>query len=382
MTIKPATPPLRTRLRHWLRADTPSLGRAERRYSALGALVGVAICIWLLDGLPAHSYWLLAPMGATAIILFGMSTSPVAQPRAVFGGYVVACAAGLFASSTISSPLLAAGIAVALTLWLMTTLNCLHPPGGALALLFVLDKKSYMTSTTHSLALVAANVALLLLCAAIINNLIPGRRYPHRPAAAEPNVHGTRDRPPLKRTDLDHEDLRSAIASMGSFVDVTEEDLARLYALAMDHAFNRHVGMRCADVMSRDVISVTTEASVAEAWQLLQRHRIKALPVVDGQQRLAGILSLADIFQHWEMNLTREIDAPALRQTRVGELMNPQVMTATPDTPMATLAREAARDGHHHIPVINADRTLAGMVTPVDMIAALYRQRALEAQPT
>ena len=319
-------------------------------------------------------------MGATAIILFGMSTSPVAQPWPVFGGYVVACGAGLLASSTISSPLLAAGIAVALTLWLMTTLNCLHPPGGALALLFVLDKKSYMSSTSHSLALVAANVALLLLCAAIINNLIPGRRYPHRPAAAEPNVHGTHDQPPLKRTDLDHEDLSSAIGAMGSFVDISEDDLARLYALAIDRAFNRHVGMTCADVMSRDVISVTTDASVTDAWALLQRHRIKALPVVDEQQRLAGIISLADMFKRWQLSASQSGDAAGPESTRVGELMNPEVVTATPETPMASLVREAARDGHHHIPVINADRTLAGMVTPADMIAALYRKLALQPQ--
>lgn len=365
------------RLSHWLRTDTPAVASSEKRYSALGALVGVAICIWLLDGLPAHSYWLLAPMGATAIILFGMSTSPVAQPWPVFGGYLVACCAGLFASGTISSPLLAAGIAVALTLWLMATLNCLHPPGGALALLFVLDKKSYMSSTSHSLALVAANVALLLLCAAIINNLIPGRRYPHRPAPPAPNSHGTRDQPPLKRTDLDHGDLDSAIRAMGSFVDVSEDDLGRLYELAIDHAFNRHVAMTCADVMSRDVISVMADAMVADAWLLLRRHRIKALPVVDRQQRLVGIISLADIYQRWEQPESLHHDTRGLQSTTVREVMNSQVMTTTPETPMATLVREAAQDHHHHIPVIYADQTLAGMVTPSDMIAALYRRLAL-----
>lgn len=355
----------------------PAIGESEKRYSALGALVGVAICIWLLDGLPAHSYWLLAPMGATAIILFGMSTSPVAQPWSVFGGYLVACCAGLFAASTIGSPLLAAGVAVALTLWLMSTLHCLHPPGGALALLFVLDKKSYMTSTSHSLALVAANVALLLLCAAIINNLIPGRRYPHRAAPPARNPHGTHDPLPLRRTDLDHDDIDSAIRAMGNFVDVSEDELMRLYDLAINHAFNRHMGMTCADVMSRNVISVAADAAVADAWSLLRHHRIKALPVVDSQQQLVGIISLADIYQ-WRERPESPHDEPQRQtSTTVRELMSSSVMTATTSTPMATLVREAAQDRHHHIPVINADRTLAGMITPSDMIAALYRRLAL-----
>ncbi len=86
------------------------------------------------------------------------------------------------------------------------------------------------------------------------------------------------------------------------------------------------------------------------------------------------------MFRRWQLSASQVSDAPGPQLTRVGELMNPQVVTATPETAMATLVREAARDGHHHIPVINADGTLAGMVTPADMIAALYRKLALQPQ--
>lgn len=378
LTIKPAETSRRERIRRWLLADTPALASAERRYSALGALMGVAVCIWLLDGLPAHSYWLLAPMGASAIILFGMSSSPVAQPWPVLGGYLVACCAGLLASTYIGPTLLAAGVAVALTLWLMARLNCLHPPGGALALLFVLDKKSYLSSTAHSLALVAANVALLLLCAAIINNLIPGRRYPHRAVPDETPVAGAHDNTPLRRTDLSHDDLVSAMRSIGGFVDVREEELARLYALAIDHAFSRHVGLTCADVMSRDVVSVATNATIGDAWTLLREHRIKALPVVDAQGRLAGIVSLSDLVQPWHDVGPSEAAPAGVSGMPVSQWMTTQVQTATPETSMASLARAAAQNGHHHIPVVDGDGQLVGILTPSDMIAALYRRLALE----
>ncbi len=369
------------RLRSLLLADTPAVSAAERRHAALGAMVGIGICMWLLEGLPAHSYWLLAPMGATAIILFGMATSPVAQPWPVAGGYLLACCAGLASATLINSPWMAGGIAVAATLWLMARLNCLHPPGGALALLMVLDQKTFATSPAHTIALVCANVGLLLLSAAIINNLIPGRRYPWRPQLVETNPHDTQDKPPLQRGDLRRDDLDSAIRKLDGFVDIQEAQLLTLYELAIDHAFNRHVGMTCANVMSRDVISVTLDTTVAEACVLLRHHRVKALPVVDDQRRLAGIISLADIFQHWEISLARKLDDSGLQQTPVHEWMSPQVKTTSPDTPMATLVHEAARDGHHHIPVVNADGSLAGMITPADMIAALYRKLALYSQP-
>ncbi len=48
------------------------------------------------------------------------------------------------------------------------------------------------------------------------------------------------------------------------------------------------------------------------------------------------------------------------------------------DTPMAALVREVAGNGHHHVPVIDADGRLVGMLTQSDMIAALYRQLALQ----
>lgn len=68
------------RLRVLLFADTPSLSAAERRLSAVGTLVCVALCCWLLQSLPAPGFPVLASLGASAIILFAMPHSPFAQP--------------------------------------------------------------------------------------------------------------------------------------------------------------------------------------------------------------------------------------------------------------------------------------------------------------
>ncbi len=371
--------PFAQRLRGLLLADTPALSATERRHAALGALVGIGICMWLLDGLPAHSYWLLAPMGATAIILFGMSTSPVAQPWPVAGGYLVSCCAGLASAALVNSPWMAGAIAVGATLWLMARLNCVHPPGGALALLMVLDQKTFTTSTAHTIALVCANVGLLLLSAAILNNLIPGRRYPWRMPAAEANPHGTQDKLPLQRGELTRDDLNSAIRKLDGFVDVQEEQLRTLYDLAIDQAFSRHVGLSCADAMSHDVLFASVDTPLADAWQMMHAHRIKALPVLNAERKLAGIITLSDFFR--ALGERREVSASDWRswlQRPVADAMTTTVWSVQAQTPMAELVREVEANGHHHVPVTDADGNLVGMLTQSDMIAALYRRLALE----
>ncbi len=370
------TSPLQ-RLRAALLADTPRPSASERRYSALAAMLGIGITIGLLGAFPQH-YWLLAPMGASAIILFGMSHSPVAQPWPVIGGYLFSVCAGLVSAALFGPAWIAAGAAVAVSLWLMARLNCIHPPGGALALLIVLDQKTYASSASQTLALVAANVTLLLLSAAIINNLIPGRRYPHRAAAEPRGDHGTRDAAPLLRSDLQHDDLVSAIRAMDTFVDVGEDDLVRLYNLAIDHAFSRHVGLRCEDVMSRDVVTTSANATLTDAWHRMQEHRIKALPVVDEGSRLIGIVTLSDLFGYLGSAPSIEQGAAGWQDRRVSDVMTVRVRTAGPSTPMAELVREVAQTGRHHIPVTDATGRLVGILTQSDMIAALYRRLALE----
>lgn len=367
------------KLKAALLADTPAMSDGERRHATLAALLGITVSLWAIDGLSTHAFWLLAPMGASAIILFGMANSPVAQPWPVIGGYLVACIAGFAGASLDASPSLAAGIAVGLCLWLMARLNCIHPPGGALALLIVLDQKTFMSSVPHTLALVVSNVGLLLCTATVINNLIPGRRYPLRPEAAAHNTQGTLDPSPLQRSDLNHDDLTDAIRAMDSFVDVREDELVKLYNLAIDHAFSRHVGLRCADVMSRDLVTVRATDTLADAWRLLQQHRIKALPVIDGQRKLTGIVTLSDFFR--EAGREASGSGPALTDwlhTSVEQVMTTQVFTAAPATPMAELVREVARTGRHHVPVVDESGRLAGLLTQSDMIAALYRRLALE----
>lgn len=228
---------IKTFMRTRLVADTPALSHAESARSALGALIGIGLTGVLLHLNPDTSFWLIAPIGGSAIILFALPHSPLAQPWSVFGGYLMALCAAYLSVLLMPNPLLAAAAAVAGNIWLMARFNCMHPPGGALALFVALAGAPGLAGASGEIALVAGNVVVILAAALLVNNLMPGRHYPYCGIKTKENVHHTGDASPIVRAGLTHADLDAAIQSIGTYVDMQETELVRLYNLAVDHAW-------------------------------------------------------------------------------------------------------------------------------------------------
>ena len=376
-----------SRWRAWLLADTPALSAGERGRAALGALLGIGLCGLLFHALPGGARWLIAPVGASAVILFALSHSPLAQPWSVVGAYLFATLTGLFSVHALPLAPMAAGVAVGASIWLMARFNCIHPPAGALALLWVLDGPRDLAGTLSFLGLIAANVFGMLGAAILINNLLLGRRYPYRAPPPVPNVHRTDDEPPTRRISLTHADLERAVRELDTFIDVQEDELIRLYNLAVDHAFGRHVGLTCGDIMSRDVVTVRPDTGIELAWRELRAHKIRALLVVDEASRLVGVLTVADYLRQMDetsaaglavrlQGLIRR-EPGAGRAETVGQIMTAQVRTAHAGTPVAELVRLLSDQGMHHVPVVDDEQRVIGMVTQSDLIAALYARIAL-----
>ena len=92
------------------------------------------------------------------------------------------------------------------------------------------------------------------------------------------------------------EDLREALKDLGSYVDVTEEDLKKIYSLALKHARQRlAASVAVADAMTPEVVAVGKNDDIATAVRFLSENRISGLPVVDNDKRLIGLVSLADL---------------------------------------------------------------------------------------
>lgn len=349
----------------------------ERLRACLGALLGIAAMgasvHWLL-GPQAQIPYLIAPMGASAVLLFAVPASPLAQPWSFVGGNLVAATLGVLSAMWLHNPIAASAVALAAAIGVMFALRCIHPPSGAVALTAVLGGPAIHALGLRFVVEPVALQSVVLLACAILYHTLTGHRYPHvsRPAAqTAPGIAG------VTRADLD-----AIVRERGELIDVAADDLESLVHEAQLLAYARSFSeLTCEGIMSRDAVSVSSDTTAAAAWRLLERHRIKALPVVDEARRVVGIVTRTDFVgrtafglrgprgsKRW--SLRRDANEPY----RVDDLMTPNVRTVDPNLPVAKLIPVFAHYGHHHIPVVDSARRLIGMITQSDLIGGLHRQ--------
>ncbi|SDC50035.1 HPP family protein [Paraburkholderia lycopersici] len=375
----------RFKVLRWLTRFVPSrvtVTWRERLRSGGGALFGIALTGAVAHRLPGGDPsvpYLIAPMGASAVLLFGVPASPLAQPWSIIGGNLVSATVGVTAAMWIPDPVPAAAVAVAVAICAMFTLRCVHPPSGAVALTAVLGGPA-----VHALGyeFVFAPVALqsfLLLGGALVYHAATGHRYPHaarRPAKAAG--------PAPAQAGYARADLEAVLRDRDELLDIDTDDLETILHDAEIRAYARSFGeLTCADVMSRNVVSIAAATTVGEARSLLRRYDVKALPVVDAQRRVKGIVTRADLAdegrEHPPLRLVLYAVARAFRPRaapaqHVAALMTTHVMTVAATTPIVELVRIFAGRGHHHVPVVDEQRRLAGIITQADLISGLYQQ--------
>ena len=389
-----------TSLPSWLHSLLPartSVDRAERLRSCVGAFLGIALTgalsAWAL-GPTRASVWLMAPMGASAVLLFAVPASPLAQPWSIVGGNFCAALIGVTCAKLIGVPVLAAAAALVIAIAAMFALRCIHPPSGAVALSAVLGgAEIHAAGYGFVLVPVALNSVLLLVVALLYNNAT-GRRYPHTQQIEVAHPHRTADLLPTARLGYTPEDLAAALKNYNQVLDVSVDDLETLFRQTEMHAFRRRYGdSRCTDIMSRDIVAVDYATELDEAWRLMRVHAVQALPVIDRARRVIGIVTRSDFLHHVDL---REEDGFAarlrafLRRTArthtdkpeaVGQIMSTPARTVRDSTPIVELVPLMADIGLHHVPVIDDERRLVGMVTQTDLVAALYETSLAQLEP-
>ncbi|MEP7295003.1 MAG: HPP family protein [Burkholderiales bacterium] len=366
----------------WLQSFAPArvtVDYRERARVVLGAAIGILLTGLLTRAFGDHAAVLpslVAPIGASAVLVFGVPGSPMAQPWAVVGGNAVSALAGILCVIALGTGPGVAALGVAVAIAAMFALRCLHPPGGACALVTVLGG---INDPHFVLAPVMLN-SVLLVAAGIAYNSATRRRYPHSqqlplaPAVAHAPHH------------FSEADLDAVIARHNQVLDIGRGELQDLLGQAELQAYRRKmVEIRCKDIMSRDVAKAEFGTPLQEAWAQLRTRGFKVLPVVDRASRIVGVVTLADFLRGAELDLytgwperlrsmirattTSHSDKPEV----VGQIMTRKVRVASADRPIAELVPLFASTGHHHIPIIDAERRLVGIVTQSDLVAALSK---------
>jgi CBS domain-containing membrane protein len=239
-----------------------SLSHRERIISGLGGISAILITAWMTHLFigPVAAPYLLAAMGASTVLLLGAPHSPFSQPWSFVGGHLVSAAIGVTCAMYVHNIYLSAGLAVGLSIIAMYYLRCIHPPGGATALLTVIGDQHIHSMGYHFIIMpVLANVMILLCVALLINRLILRRDYPFNfSLTGKDSSHG-HIRPPVKLS-FNSEDLNAALKEMNGYIDVSSEDLEKIYSLAVVHSHRRRLGeVRLKDIMTRHVITIKPE---------------------------------------------------------------------------------------------------------------------------
>jgi CBS domain-containing membrane protein len=342
-----------------LRAPLPF---SERVCACAGGLFGLLVTALVLregfgslEGLPL----LIAPIGASTVLVFGVPASPLAQPWSVVAGNVVAALIGVTSARFIDDPYCAGAVAVSATIAVTTLLGCLHPPAGAVALTAVIGGPA-ITAAGYRFALIpVALSSLLLVATGIVFNNLMRRSYPHVPALPA-SLHGTSDAPPEFRVGFSPADIDAALERLGTPLDVEREDLLALFRHVEEEAHRRLRGeITCAEIMSRDLVTVRPCDPAELVLARLRQHALRVLPVVNDDGVVEGAIDIAT--------------AASMSGALVGELPSVYFERAFEHTPINELFHKLSRGRAHEALIVDAKGRLLGVVTQTDLLAVVGR---------
>lgn len=362
---------------------------------ALGAVLGMGLStamVWLAHqgtwDLPLR---LFAPLGASAVLLFAVPTSPLAQPWSCVVGNSVSALWALFVLQW-SPPDLAPALAVGGAIGCMLLTRSLHPPGGAMALLTVLTPKASLAVGWVLALMPVGAMTLALVLAATLYHRATGRRYPHHADALPKAAPADAAQRHASRLGLSHADLEALLLRFDQENNLEAEDLAELLAAAEETAIEHRLGgVRCAQLMTRAPVSCALNEDIQAVAARFRLHPAKSLPVLDADGALVGTVARAELFEWLWMSPLRPVEAaakPSLlnwlgqrlpgkakaapRLSELPQLVHAPELSVDEDTPVGQLLDALARHSVPCIPVLSQGR-LTGLITRTDLMRLLLQ---------
>jgi len=151
------------------------------------------------------------------------------------------------------------------------------------------------------------------------------------------------------------------------------------------------MGKTAGEIMDADVPAISPDADARAAIELLAKTELGAIPVVDGERRVVGIVSESDLVigdEEADLHLPHYLNIMGgivfvgsmkgfeerlnkAFATKVSELMTADPIVVRDDDDAELVARKIAEKHHNHLPVVDGEGRLAGLVTRADALAAL-----------
>ncbi|KKM11436.1 hypothetical protein SY88_08385 [Clostridiales bacterium PH28_bin88] len=179
-----------------------------------------------------------------------------------------------------------------------------------------------------------------------------------------------------------HEDLAAALQQMGKVVDVTPEDLLRIFDLTLTEVQKRHQTF-ChkewvREIMKSPVITCTPQTTVEAAARILLEKNIHCLPVVEEGEKLVGIVTESDLLFQFSSEPAgspvkhlfsrKRVQKPG---ERIGDIMVKHVTTLHPEDSIKKVIHLMLKHGYGRIPVVDQENILVGIVARKDILQFL-----------
>jgi len=355
----------------------------EMLIASVGAFFGLALLTYtsgLFISGPALPI-LVASMGASSVLLFAAPASPMSKPWAFIGGQLVSGFIGVSCYRYINDLAIAVAMAVALSMFTMHMLRCLHPPGGATALAAILGGPAIHTlGYSFVITPVALNVFILLSISIIINELVNRRKHLFSSSDNdEPLLAAMRGITPFSKSDL-----TAALKDLDTYIDVSQEDLNEIFALALVHSKMRDTqNIYCKDIMQKNPITFEFGSELEESWLGLRKNNLTTAPVVDKGHHLLGLIDISNFIDNANMFSDRSLThrlARLIKQTPgfhsnkpevVGQIMLTDINTVSESDPIDKLMGIFSTTDVKLIPVIGDNKKLRGTINKTDLVKAL-----------
>ena len=186
-----------------------------------------------------------------------------------------------------------------------------------------------------------------------------------------------------KYYEISEEDLRAALSEMKTYIDVTEEDLIKIYEIALKYAKERTaLKISIRDVMTKDVITIKNDADVNDVISLLSDNNISGLPVIDNENHVIGIVTEADILSmagmkrgHTLKDILKHIlgEPLPIRKTgsKVGDVMTSPAITTKAGVSIKEAAKIMDERRIKRLPVVDSKNKLIGIISRADIVRAM-----------
>ncbi|MBN50571.1 MAG: HPP family protein [Spongiibacteraceae bacterium] len=287
----------------------------EKVISGLGAFLGILSVFiftdWATDFELAIS--LLPSMGASAVLVLAVPHGTLSQPWPLLGGNLISALVGVTCASYIDNMYLAAGTAVGLSIMAMHLLRCIHPPGGATALIAVVGGEAIRDLGFSYIVLpTLANCLVIFTIAMAFNNLFPWRRYPSSLMRYDNSMYS----PETSRIKVSH--LQLAMETLDEVIDIAPEQVKYIVDKADEI-------MRSENAPAFKIVAggYYTNGAPGQAWAVRQVIDISNHPnpskkrviyrTVDGAQKGSSATVLLFEFSDW----AREVMTPAATKLRI-----------------------------------------------------------------